>query len=66
MEEQSRQEHMMALANSGVDPDPPRPKYRKQEKRIFDLVKKFDTEIQDGSFLKYMESIAHNVHISIE
>lgn len=65
-DEQNRQEHAMSLIGAGVEANLSQPKYRKQEERIFKLVKKFDSDIQDGSFLIYIKTIANNVAFSTE
>lgn len=59
--EQNEQEHVMLRIESGQSPQEQRPKYRKEEKRILQLVKKHSTAIHDGSYLPYLKVIAHNV-----
>lgn len=61
--EQHEQELIMAQIEGGADPPPRRMRYTKNDERIFKLVKKFDSEIQDGSFLPYLKSIAHNASL---
>lgn len=58
--EQDLQELEMARIEAGVDPAARKAAYAKNEKRLVELVKKFDANIHDGSFLPYLHSIAHN------
>lgn len=51
----------MALVEAGTQNPPKRPKYAKSERKVFDIVKRFDEEIQDESFIMYLKAIAHSI-----
>lgn len=58
--EQDLQELEIARIEGGADPAARKLVYVKSEKRLLKLVKQFDANIHDGSFLPYLHSIAHN------
>lgn len=55
----------MCRIEAGQEAELPRPKYRKEEERIFSIVKKFHDNFQ-GSYLAYLKSITHNVSIAAD
>lgn len=59
-EEQEIQELQMARIEAGTEAAARRPIYVRSDKKLIALVKKFDGEIHDGSYLPYLKSIAHN------
>lgn len=52
----------MARIEAGVEPEPRRLVYRKLDERLINLVKNFNEEIHDGSYIPYLKSIAHNLN----
>lgn len=59
-QEQEIQKLEMARIEAGNQPAARKPSYVKSDKRLIELVKKFDSQIHDGSYLPYLHSIAHN------
>lgn len=59
--EQVEVEHTLARIEGGANPPPRRPKYVKSDQRIIDTIKKFNEDIFEGSFQKYLTTLAHNV-----
>lgn len=58
--EQATHQVTMAQIDAGAEPTARKLKYVREDKRLMRLVKKFDSEIQDGNYMTYIESIAHN------
>ncbi|XP_055308641.1 uncharacterized protein LOC129572655 [Sitodiplosis mosellana] len=59
-QEQDMQELEMARIEAGNEAAARRKTYVQSDKRIIELVKQFDADIHDGSYLPYLKSIAHN------
>lgn len=59
-EEQELQELQMARIEGGADAGARNPVYVAHEKKLIELVKKFNADIHDGSYMPYLKSIAHN------
>lgn len=54
------QEFQMARIEAGIEPDARKKLYMKADLALIKLVKKFNDDIHDGSFLPYLKAIAHN------
>lgn len=59
-EEQEMQEMQMARIEAGAEAPARQPIYVQSDKRLIALVKNFNNDIHDGSYLPYLKSIAHN------
>ncbi|XP_055306982.1 uncharacterized protein LOC129571240 [Sitodiplosis mosellana] len=58
--EQDMTEMAIAQVEGGKEPGARRTKYENEDQKLIKLVKKFDQDIHDGSFMPYLLSIAHN------
>lgn len=65
-DEQELQEMVIARIEAGNEPPPRKTVYVKEDERLMKLVKKFNEDIHDGSFLPYLKAIAHNTRFSCE
>lgn len=59
--EQTNSNLLMALSEAGTQHHPKRLQYQKHDKILLKIVKRFNEDIQDGNFIPYMKSIAHNL-----
>lgn len=59
--EQIQSKLIMALSEAGTQHHPKRLNYQKHDKNLLKIVKRFNEDIQDGNFIPYIQSIAHNL-----
>lgn len=60
LEEQKETEHVLSRIEAGNEPAAKRPAYVAHDKRLIAIVKKFHSEVFDGSYMPYLKAIAHN------
>lgn len=63
LEEQKETENILSRIEAGQEPAAKRPAFVKSDERLIKLVKKFNEEIFDDTYLPYLKSIAHNSSI---